>query len=32
MHGFFTMLQPENDTTFEVQVPHFQLIAPFKYN
>jgi len=32
MHGFFTMLQPQDDTTFEVQVPHFQLVAPFKYN
>lgn len=32
MHGSFEMLCLETDTTFTVEIPYFDLIAPFKYN
>lgn len=32
MHGFFTMLHPQDDSTFEAQIPVFQLVAPAKFN
>ncbi len=32
MEGFYTMKYIENDKEFVVQVPRFQMIAPFKNN
>jgi len=32
MEGFYTMKYSENDKEFEVQVPKFQMVVPFKNN
>jgi ApaG protein len=32
MHGFYTMLNMQNNKEFEVVIPAFDLIAPSKLN
>lgn len=32
MYGYYTFVFSENDEKFEVKIPEFQLVAPFKNN
>lgn len=32
MYGYYTMLNKYNNLSFTVQIPEFQLVAPFKLN